>query len=144
MDKSDELRLLPLSVSWYHEDVVRAINPLLDESVPADVVCASLSAVQLRKYATAADTASGIAAFVLNRVGNSADAKSALANVTSIVQQIHEVLNQFLADESCMSAFVAQFVSGVVGELVQNALFEIFIIEGVVCLLQGCPSCCLP
>jgi hypothetical protein len=104
MDKSDELRLLPLSVSWYHADVVRAINPLLDESVPVDVVCASLSAVQLRKYATAADTASGIAKFVLNRVGNSADAKSALANVTNIVQQIHEVLNN-----SCQALSVSWF-----------------------------------
>jgi hypothetical protein len=117
MDKSDELRLLPLSVSWYHADVVRAIDPLLDEGVPADVVCSSLSALQLKKYADSSDTASGIAVFLLKRVENSADAKSAHANVTKVVQQTQEVLNLFLSDEECMLAFLAQFVSGVSGEL---------------------------
>lgn len=134
------MRLLPLSVSWYHADVVKTI----DESAAADVMCANLSALQLRKYATSTDTASGIAAFVLRRVENALDAKAALASVTAAVQQIHEVSNLFLAEEACMLEFVTQFVSGVAGD---NE-FVLFHFHTVKCnpdtniLSQGCPKCC--
>ena len=115
LDKADEMRLLPLSISWYHADVNKILYPSLEESEQADVLCANLSALQLKKYAVSTDTASGIAVSMLNRVENAADAKAALASVTKEVQQIHEVLNQFLSDEACMLAFVTQFVSGAAG-----------------------------
>jgi hypothetical protein len=38
MDKSDELRLLPLSMSWYHADVLKIMSPLFDNNVPAEFV----------------------------------------------------------------------------------------------------------
>jgi hypothetical protein len=99
-DKSDELRLTPLSLSWYHSDVVTIMDPLMDGRVSADVVCANLRSLQLRKYATALDTASGIAVNVLNRADGSTDAKAALASVTQSAQKIQDVLNQFVADDA--------------------------------------------
>jgi len=92
MDKSDELRLLPLSVSWYHADVAKVVHPLFDSSAPEDAVCANLSALQLRKYATPSDTASGIAVVMLRNAEKSADAKAALASVTQSVQQMQGVV----------------------------------------------------
>lgn len=115
MDKTDELRLSPLSLSWYHSDVVKIISPLLEGSASVDVVCAGLRALQLRKYATALDTASGIAVLVLSRADNSTDAKSALASVTKLTQLIHGVMTKFVADDGCMLAFVTHMVSGVAG-----------------------------
>jgi hypothetical protein len=115
MDKSDELRLLPLSMSWYHADVLKIMSPLFDNNVPAEFVCANLCALQLRKYAPASDTACGIAVVVLSRADNSSDAKAALASVTNSIQQIHGVTAQFLADDVCMLAFVTQFVSVAAG-----------------------------
>ncbi len=116
-DKSDEQRLTPLSLSWYHSDVDKTMLPLLDKSVSAADVCASISALQKRKYAPATDTAGGIAVFVLNRAANAADAKAALASVTQSIQQIKEVLSQYVADDACMLSFVTQFVSIVAGGL---------------------------
>ena len=117
-DKSDELRLTPLSLSWYHSDVVTIVDPLMEGRVSADVVCANLRSLQLRKYATALDTASGIAVNVLKRADGSSDAKAALASVTQSAQNIQDVLNQFVADDACMLAFVSQFILGVAGVLI--------------------------
>jgi hypothetical protein len=122
MDKSDELRLLPLSVSWYHADVAKVVHPLFDSSAPEDAVCANLSALQLRKYATPSDTASGIAVVMLRNAEKSADAKAALASVTQSVQQMQGVLSQFVSDDACMLSFVTQFVTGVAGEPAFSAL----------------------
>jgi hypothetical protein len=142
LDKSDELRLLPLSISWYHADVVKTIHPFLNESAPADALCANLSSLQLRKYATPTDTASGIAVFVLHSVENAVDAKAALAIVTKAVQQIHEVLSQFLSDEACMLAFVTQFVSGAAGLFVHLVHFPAYYIHRTHFVFQDCPKCC--
>jgi hypothetical protein len=90
----------------------------MDGRVSADVVCANLCSLQLRKYASALDTASGIAVMVLNRVDGSTDAKTALANVTQSAQKIQDVLNLFVADDACMLAFVSQFISGAAGLLI--------------------------
>jgi hypothetical protein len=122
MDKSDELRLLPLSVSWYHADVAKVVHPLFDSSAPEDAVCANLSALQLRKYATPSDTASGVAVVMLRNAEKSADAKAALASVTQSVQQMQGVLSQFVSDDACMLSFVTQFVTGVAGEPAFSAL----------------------
>ena len=143
MDKSDELRLLPLSISWYHSDVVKILHSVLDQSVSVEVVCANLSALQKRKYASASDTAGGIAVFVLNRAEKSADAKAALASVTQSVQQIEDVLSQFVADDACMLAFVTQFVSGAAGWLIlMKSSFRRVLFCCTHCLNQGCPKCC--
>ncbi len=143
-DKSDEQRLTPLSLSWYHSDVDKTMLPLLDKSVSAADVCASISALQKRKYAPATDTAGGIAVFVLNRAANAADAKAALASVTQSVQQIKEVLSQHVADDACMLSFVTQFVSIVAGRLYSIRLISS---QLYICsthrLKQGCPKYCL-
>lgn len=90
----------------------------MEGRVSADVVCANLRSLQLRKYATALDTASGIAVNVLKRADGSSDAKAALASVTQSAQNIQDVLNQFVADDACMLAFVSQFILGVAGVLI--------------------------
>lgn len=44
--------------------------------------------------------------------------KAALASVTQSAQKIQDVLNQFVADDACMLAFVSQFILGVAGVLI--------------------------
>ena len=122
MDKSDELRLLPLSLSCYHTDVEKIMLPLYYQRAAAADICANLGNLHERKYGSASDTAGGIAVFVVNRAADAADAKAALASVTQSVQLIRDVLSQFVADDASMLAFVTQFVSGVAGwlEFIEN------------------------